>query len=65
MLGLIFKIILFILNIFIYLVWVDYKVHYFYILYFDLSMWTNIKSSLKFEGLFQQLRYEMDLCAGP
>ena len=26
-------------------------------------MWTNmIKSSLKFEGLFQQVQYEMNLC---
>ena len=65
MLRLIFEIILFILNIFIILFGSIARSIIFIFYNFDLSMWTNIKSSLKFEGLFQQLRYEMDLCAGP
>ena len=61
MLGL-FKIILFILNKIKCLGWLEGPfISVFY--NFDLSMWTNmIKSSLKFEGLFQQVQYEMNLC---
>lgn len=65
MLRLIFEIILFILNIFIILFGSIARSIIFIFYNFDLSMWTNIKSSLKFEGLFQLLRYEMDLCTGP
>ena len=53
MLGLIFEIILFILNIFIILFGSIARSIIFIFYNFDLSMWTNIKSSLKFEGLFQ------------